>query len=86
MYFSSFFAVILYTAMPNRFYLQFEDFTVDLQKKFLHDVLLLNQNKNDLFLYFNEMLDFSILPTRLLSILNESNASISITPGRCCIL
>jgi hypothetical protein len=38
------------------------------------------------FLYLNEMLDFSILPRRLLSILNESNASISITPGKCCIL
>jgi len=36
-------------------------------------------------LYLNEMFDFSILPTRLLNILNESNASISITPGKCCI-
>lgn len=31
----------------------------------------------------NEMLDFSILPTRLLKILNESSASISISPGKC---
>ncbi len=37
------------------------------------------------FLYLNEMFGFCILPTRLLSILNESNASISITPGKCCI-